>query len=194
MNTKTFFGKALLVSLVFIISLISTNIIKANTTDEPKKIIGVWQLKTGAPNKNTSQTKPDFFVLPVSLAPESLILATDENVSEITINECFKTFVTTQTLPIDGTTVTKNVGINGKIWSKAYWLNNKLIVEISTNQGDQITETFELSLNQKQLVVTVQTKSGKQNAKITKSRRAYSRVVENLENEAARVGITDYPF
>lgn len=194
MNTKNFTGKTILVSLVFIISLISTNIIRANTTDEQKKIIGVWQLKPTAPNKNSDQTKPDFFVLPVSIAPESLILAMDENVSEITINECFKTFITTQTLPTDGTMVTKNVGVNGRIWSKAFWLNNKLMVKISTDQGDQITESFEISPNQKQLIVTVQTKSGKQNAKITKSRRTYSRIAENLENEAVQVGITDYPF
>ncbi len=194
MNTKNFTGKTILVSLVFIISLISTNIIRANTSDEQKKIIGVWQLKPTAPNKNSDQTKPDFFVLPVSIAPESLILAMDENVSEITINECFKTFITTQTLPTDGTMVTKNVGVNGRIWSKAFWLNNKLMVKISTDQGDQITESFEISPNQKQLIVTVQTKSGKQNAKITKSRRTYSRVAENLENESVQVGITDYPF
>lgn len=193
MSIKTVINKVVLASFILIISLISTNIIKANATENQKKIIGVWQLKPTASDKNPKKANSEFFVLPISSAPESLILAADDDINEITINEGFKTFVNTQTLPTDGTMVTKNVDLIGKISSKAYWVNNKLVVEITTAKGDQMTETFELSPNQKQLIVTLQ-KTGEKIAKVAKTRRIYNRVAEQIEDKTAQIGLAAYPF
>ncbi|HRH43970.1 MAG TPA: hypothetical protein PKY82_20225 [Pyrinomonadaceae bacterium] len=193
MKIKTVINKVVLASFILIISLISTNVIKATATDNQKKIIGVWQLKSNTSDKNSKKTNSDFFVLPISSAPESLILAADDEINEITINEGFKTFVNTQTLPTDGTIITKNVDLIGKISSKAYWVNNKLVVEITTAKGDQMIETFELSANQKQLIVTLQ-KSGEKIAKVSKTRRIYNRVAEPIEDKTAQIGLASYPF
>jgi hypothetical protein len=188
MNSKNFIIKIVMTSLVLMATLISAN---ANVTEEQKKIFGVWQLSTA--DKNFKQIKPEFFALPIDFAPESLVLATDENVTEITINEGFKDFINTQTLPTNGTVITKNIDRIGKISSKAYWSGKRLVVEIATAKGHKITETFEVSANQKQLIVTVQTK-GNGTAKATKTRRVYQRVAEQSEDRTAQVGITVYPF
>ncbi len=193
MSIKNFINQAIMGSLILIVTLISADFVKGNPTDEQKKIIGVWQLKTTVSDKKIKQIKPEFFPVPIEYAPESLVLAADEDLNEITINEGFRTMVNTQTLPTDGTTVTKNVDLIGTVSSSARWLNNKLVVEVTASKGYQLTETFELSLNQQQLIVTVKA-SGNRAGKITKMRRVYDRVAEQTEDKTAQVGITVYPF
>jgi hypothetical protein len=194
MNSKNlinFINKIVLSSLVLIISMAAVNANPAKASEEQKKIIGVWQLK--GTDKRAKHLKPEFSPVPVDFAPASLVLAADDEVSEITINEEFDDFVNTQTLPTDGTPVTKNIALIGKVSSKAYWADKKLVVEILTDKGDKITETFEISPNQKQLIVNLQM-SNNRSAKTTKMKRVYNRVAEQSGDNTAQVGITVYPF
>jgi len=193
MSIINFITRAVMASLILVGILVSAEFVQANPTDEQKKIIGVWQLKTIAPNKKSKQIKPEFFPVPIEFAPESLVLAADEELNEITINEGFTTMINTQTLPTDGTTVTKNVDLIGTVSSSARWSNNKLVVEMAASNGLKMSETFELSPNQKQLIVTVKA-SGNRTGKITKMRRVYDRAATQTEDQTAQVGITVYPF
>lgn len=181
-------AKILLLSFVFIFTTIFNNQINANPvkiTEEQKGIIGTWQLK------KISGEKSSF--IPAVFSPESLILAADNSFDEITINEGFKEFIQTQTLPTDGTTVAKNIFQLGKVSSKAFWKDKTLVVETVTEKGDKITESFELSANKKQLFVTVQL-AKKGSAKTLKVRRVFNRVAEVNEDNTAQIGITVYPF
>jgi hypothetical protein len=196
MNSKNLFNfinRIVLLSLVVMVSMIAVSATPSKATEEQRKIIGVWQLQKNTNGKQSKHIKPEFFPVPVDFAPESLILAADDEVTEITINEEFKDFVNTQTLPVDGTLVTKNIELIGKVSSKANWVGKKLMVEIVTSNGDKITETFEISTNQKQLIVNLQMSSNR-NAKVTKTRRVYDRIAEPAEEKTAQVGITVYPL
>jgi hypothetical protein len=196
MNSKNLFNfinRIVLLSLVVMVSMIAVSANPSKATEEQRKIIGVWQLQKNTNGKQSKHIKPEFFPVPVDFAPESLILAADDEVTEITINEEFKDFVNTQTLPVDGTLVTRNIELIGKVSSKANWVGKKLMVEIVTSNGDKITETFEISANQKQLIVNLQM-SGNRNAKVTKTRRVYDRIAEPAEEKTAQVGITVYPL
>jgi hypothetical protein len=179
--------KAKILTFVFIFTTIFTSQINANPvklTEEQKGIIGTWQIKKSAQKQS---------FIPAVFSPESLILAADGESDEITINEGFKEFIQTQTLPTDGKVVTKNIFQIGKVSSKAFWQGRVLTVEILTEKGDKIIESFELSANKKQLIVTVQlTKKG--SAKTVTARRVFNRVAEINENNTAQVGITVYPF
>ena len=182
--------KILILSFVFIFTTIFTGQINANPiklTEEQKGIIGTWQFKKTVSDKQKES------VIPAVFAPQSLILAADNESDEITINEGFKEFIQTQTLPTDGTSVTKNIYQIGKVSSKAFWQEKSLVVEIVTANGDKITESFELSSNRKQLFVTVQL-AKKSSTKTLKVRRVYNRVAEVNENNTAQIGITVYPF
>lgn len=180
--------KILILSFVFIFTTIFTNQINANPlklTEEQKGIIGTWQLKKAVSEKKS--------FIPTVFTPESLILATDKDFDEITINEGFKEFIQTNTLPTNGKAITKNIFQVGKVTSKAFWQGKSLIVEIVRENGDKISESFELSANRKQLLVTIQI-AQKDSAKALKSRRVYNRVAEVNENNTAQIGITVYPF
>ena len=196
MNSKNlinFINKIVLSSLVLISSMTAATANPSKATEEQKKIIGVWQLQKNTNGKQSKHIKPEFFPVPVDFAPESLILAADDDVTEITINEEFKDFVNTQTLPVDGTAVTKRIQLIGEISSKAHWAGKKLVVEINTSKGEKIIETFEISPNQKQLIVNLQM-SNNRSSKVTKMRRVYNRVAEPAEEKTAQVGITSYPL
>lgn len=189
------FAKSLLIFvLAFSAITIFTGKINANPiklTEEQKGIIGTWQFKKSvSETKKSSKTN----ILPVVFAPESLVLAADNNLAEVTINEGFKEFIQTNTLPTDGTSITKNVFQVGKVSAKALWQGKSLLVEVVTEKGDKVTEKFELSSNKKQLFVTVQAVE-KNSAKSTKIVRVYDRIAEvEEENNVAQVGITDFPL
>ncbi|NJM53180.1 MAG: hypothetical protein HC846_07185 [Blastocatellia bacterium] len=187
-------AKILILSFVFIFTTIFTNQIIANPiilTEGQKEIVGTWQLKKTVSDSKTKQVKESF--IPAVFAPESLVLAAENEVDEITINEGFKEFIQTQTLPTDGKIVTKNIFQIGKVSTKAIWQGKTLVVETLTEKGDKITESFELSANKKQLFVTLQL-AQKGSAKTLKVRRIYSRVAEINEGNTAQIGITVYPF
>lgn len=189
------FAKSLLIFvLAFSAITILTDKINANPvklTEDQKGIIGSWQFK-----KSVSETKKSSKanILPVVFAPESLVLAADNNLEEITINEGFKEFIQTNTLPTDGTIITKNIFQVGKVSAKAYWEEKSLFIEVTTANGDKVTEKFELSPNKKQLFVTIKSVE-KNSAKGSKIVRVYDRIADvDEENNVAQVGITDYPF
>lgn len=184
--TKFSFG--LILTLIFINSVFAKPVVSAPIS---KGIIGVWQLKQTITGKTSKLSKSKF--LATMTTPESLILAVEEGINEITINEGFKEFIQTQTLPTDGTIVSKNIQQIGQVNTKAIWQNKKLIVEVLTSRGDKITEIFELSAKQKQLNVTLEM-TEKNSAKTVKIRRVYNRVAENSESNLADIGITVYPM
>lgn len=180
----------LILSFVFIITTIFTNQINANSiklSEEQKGIIGTWQIKN-----NISDNKKEA-TIPASFSPEILILAAETGLDEITINEGFKEFIQTNTLPTNGKSISKNIFQIGKVTSKAFWQGKILVVEIVTEKGDKITESFELSANKNQLFVTVQLKQ-KETAKVQKVKRVYNRLPEIMENNTAQIGITNYPL
>lgn len=187
-------AKILILSFVFIFTTVFTNQINANPiklTEAQKGIIGTWQFKKTVSDSKIKQVKESF--IPAVFAPESLVLAAENEVDEITINEGFKEFIQTQTLPTNGTIVSKNIFQLGKVSTKATWQGKTLVIETLTEKGDKITELFELSANKKQLSVTVQL-AQKGSAKTLKVRRVYSRVAEINEDNTAQIGITVYPF
>lgn len=183
-------SKILLLSIVFILTTFFSSIVNANPinlTEKQKGIIGTWQIK-----KSGSEAKKGI-ILSSNFSPETLTLAAENDFSEITINEGFKEFVQTNTLPTDGTLISKNIFKVGKVLSKASWQGKNLIVEIQTENGDKITETFELSANKKQLFVTIQL--AKKNSKsVYKIRSIYNRIADDDENNTAQIGITTYPL
>lgn len=183
-------SKILLLSIVFIFTTIFSSIVNAspiNLTKDQKGIIGTWQIK-----KSVSEVKKGI-ILPANFSPETLTLAAENDFSEVTINEGFKEFVQTNTLPTDGTVISKNIFKVGKVLSKASWQGNNLIVEIQTENGDKITESFELSANKKQLFVTIHL--AKKNTKsVSKIRRVYNRIADIDEENTAQIGITSYPL
>jgi hypothetical protein len=189
-------NKTVLSGLILIFTLISTGTIYAKnltTSTEQKGIVGVWQLNQTATYKTNKKTKIFPMPVPIAFAPESLILAADEGVNEITINEGFKEFIHTQTLPTDGTTVVKNVQPIGQISAKAFWKDKKLIVEVTTSRGDKMTEIFEVTSNQKRLSVTLEINDGV-TAKTMKVRRIYNRMADQVEDSTAEIGISQYAF
>ncbi|MEK7723104.1 MAG: hypothetical protein AAB336_02035, partial [Acidobacteriota bacterium] len=184
--------KLLILSFAFIFTAIFVSFSNANPINlskEQKGIIGTWQFKK---NVSASNIKQQSF-LPTVFAPQSLVLAADTELNEITINEGFKEFIQTQTLQTNGTRVAKTIYQIGKVSTKAFWKEKKLVVEIEANNGDKITETFELSSNRKQLFVTVQL-TQKNSTKNLKVRRVYERVADVNEFNTAKVGITVYPL
>lgn len=185
MNSKIF-----ILTIVFIFTAIfsaKTSANPINLTEDQKGIIGTWQIK-----KSSAEDKKRI-IIPASFSPETLTLAAANDFSEVTINEGFKEFVQTNTLPTDGTVISRNIFKIGKVLSKAFWQGKTLIVEIQTENGDKITESFELSANKKQLIVTVQLNQ-KESAKLQKVKRVYNRLPETIENNTAQIGITNYPL
>ena len=192
------FKRIAFLGLVLVFTLISINVVNANPIkkeDETNQrgIVGVWQLDQASADKNSKKSNPTLLPLPIMFAPESLILATDEDVREITINEGFKEFIHTQTLPTDGTVVTKNVQPIGQVFAKAYWKDKKLIVEFSTSRGEKMTQVFELSSNQKKLNVTLQFNDSSSD-KTLKVKRVYNRLSDKVEETTAEFGISELPL
>ena len=96
-----FFKRIGFLSLVLVFTLISINVVNANPVKKEvetnqRGIVGVWQLDQAAADKNSKKSNPTLLPLPIMFAPESLILAADEDINEITINEGFKEFIHTQ--------------------------------------------------------------------------------------------------
>lgn len=188
-------NKIVIAGLVLMFALFSTLAINAKPLSSKEAIVGVWQLNRPATGKSAKQVvlKNARFAEPFLFAPDSLVLAADEQISEITINEEFKEFIHTQTLPLDGTVITKKIQPTGQVSAKAYWKDKKLVVEITTSTGRKMTETFELSSNQKRLNVTLEVNDS-QSAKPVVLRRVYNRMAERVEDNTADIGISEYPF
>lgn len=182
--------------LIFIVlaSTLTITSVFANSSKpvtKSEKLTGVWQLKQTS-DKNIKKSKSH--LLSLISTPESLVVFLEESLDEITINEGFKEFIQTQTLPTNGTIVSTSVQQIGKVFTKAFWQNDKLFVEVETLQGDKITEIFELSANQKQLYVTLQMTENN-SAKSYKVKRTYHRVSNTIENDKTEsVDLTIYPF
>lgn len=183
-------GKIAAANIFVIMILILTGSVFANPAVSTG-MTGVWQLKRTITEKKSKEIKAGS--LAAMTTPESLVLAVEAGNSEITINEGFKEFIQTQTIPTNGNIVKNNIQQIGKVSSKAVWQNGKLLIEVITAQGDKITETFELSANRNQLSVTIQLTESK-SAKILKVRRVYQRVAEIDENNTAEVDIASYPL
>ena len=189
-------NKCAISALILILTLISSHSIQAKTLNaaiDQTSIVGIWQLNRAASGKVLKQPSASMLSMPVAFAPESLILAADEGVAEITINEGFKEFIHTQTLPTDGTAITKHVQSIGQVSAKAFWKNKKLIVEVTNTRGDKMTEIFELSANQKRLNVTLQINEFSSTTTTT-IKRVYNRMVETSDDKTAAIGIMEFPF
>lgn len=183
-------GKIAAANIFVIMILILAGSVFANS-GVSTGMTGVWQLKRTVTEKKPKEIKAGF--LAAMTTPESLVLAVEEGNNEVTINEGFKEFIQTQTIPTNGNIVRNNIQQIGKVSSKAVWQNGKLFVEVITAQGDKITEIFELSANRKQLNVTIQL-TGNNSAEILKVRRVYQRVAEVDEDNTAEVEIASYPL
>jgi hypothetical protein len=184
-----FAGIALIAAVTVILSVSGS----ANNIARPsvvKKIAGVWQLKRTVNEKPATRSKA---FLPVRETPQSLVLAVEDGVNEITINEGFREFIQTQTLPTDGRIVTQNVQRVGQVSATALWKKDRLIVEVTTSGGDKLVETFDLTADQKQLRVTLHfTAAG--STRTIKVRRIYERAGSMDESDTAQLGITVYPL
>lgn len=198
-----FLSPAFVFSFVLFLALLSTYPVNAETTpkknnDTPKKIEGVWRLSQTIRDKAVKQLldKTEQLPPPFLLAPQSLILAADEALGEITINEAFKDVINTQTLPTDGTTVIKQIRPNEQISFKALWRNNELSIEALTPRGDKFTQIFKFSKDGKQLNVTMRL-DDKRFSKSVVLKRIYNKTTEQLpvsDDSRADLNISQSPF
>lgn len=188
MHLSNFNQKLIIMILAFTFAATSVFASTTNPVAKSGKLTGVWKLKQTS-GKTTKKVKQQ--LIPT---PESIVMYFEEGLDEITINEGFKEFIQTQTLPTTGAVINSSLQQIGKVSSKAFWQNGKLFLEVETSQGDKITEIFALSANQNQLFVTLQMTENN-SAKSHKVKRIYQRVSETVEkDETQQVDLTIYPL
>ncbi len=192
------FGKLIVLALIALTTVVTgfqvraTGAVSKSDSDQ-SRIIGFWQLERSREDRSAFESNATFLALPIKFAPLTLILAADENISEITINEEFKEFVQTQTLRTDGTISTKNSQAAGLVTAKAYWKNKKLIVETSTASGERLNKTFEVSGDRTRLIVTLKL-TAENPAKALIVRRVYNRMNDRDPIALPLAGISQLPL
>lgn len=192
---QTYLISAIILGLLFGAAALFPDQVRGESTDTnvvKKGIIGVWELNKTLSEGEIERTGVDLtqFPTPFVFAPQNLILAGDERLKEITINEGFEKTVYTQTFPTDG----REINDERRFSARAFWQNNRLIVEYKMPGPGKMIEIFELTKDQNQLKILLRIEDGAP-AKALVIKRIYDRTADQpVTMTEAEINLAESPF